>query len=119
MVVTQAVPPADLPADPQARLTQKPTFVGDAVGASSAVPSATVIKSTPEVLVWLENTMLAMTIGGTAIGMLGGAGGGVDVNEVYPTDPFTRESEIAIPGRIPRQAIRSSGRSYRTADWVK
>jgi len=34
-----------------------------------------VIKSTPEVLVWLENTMLAMTIGGTAIGMLGGGGG--------------------------------------------
>lgn len=29
------------------------------------------IKSTPEVLVWLENTMLAMTIGGTAIGTLG------------------------------------------------
>ena len=29
------------------------------------------IRPTPDVLVWLENTVLAMTIGGTAIGMLG------------------------------------------------
>ncbi len=34
-------------------------------------PSETVIKPTPEVPVWLENTMLAMAIGGTAIGTLG------------------------------------------------
>lgn len=34
-------------------------------------PGATAIKPTPEVPVWLENTMLAMTIGGTAIGTLG------------------------------------------------
>ena len=34
-------------------------------------PSETVIKPTPEVPVWLENGMLAMAIGGTAIGTLG------------------------------------------------
>ncbi len=33
---------------------------------------------------------------------------GVDVNKVYPTNPFARESEIAIPGGIPRESVRSS-----------
>lgn len=34
-------------------------------------PTKQVIKPTPEVPAWLDNTMLAMTIGGTAIGTLG------------------------------------------------